>query len=55
MGLRANKIRYIKLFSWIDLWEFYSGRSNYFTELCSGFKEGAYLRRIDFCITQLEA
>jgi len=29
------------------------GFKNYFTEMCSGFEEGSYLRLIDFCITQL--
>jgi len=29
------------------------GSENYFTEMCSGFKAGSYLRLIDFCITQL--
>jgi len=28
-------------------------KNNYFTEMCSGSKEGSYLRRIDLCITQL--
>jgi len=27
--------------------------NNYFTEMCSGSEAGSYLRRIDFCITQL--
>ena len=26
--------------------------NNYFTEMCSGFEEGSYLRLIDLCITQ---
>ena len=28
---------------------------NYFIEMCSGSEEGSYLRRIDFCITQLSS
>ena len=28
-------------------------KNNYFSELFSGFEEGSYLRRIDFCITQI--
>ena len=28
-------------------------KNNYFTEMCSGSEAGSYLRRIDFCITQL--
>ena len=28
-------------------------QNNYFTEMCSGSEAGSYLRRIDFCITQL--
>ena len=28
-------------------------KNNYFTEMCSGSEAGAYLRLIDFCITQL--
>ena len=28
-------------------------KNNYFTEMCSGSEEVSYLRRIDFCITQL--
>ena len=27
--------------------------NNYFTDMCSGSEAGSYLRRIDFCITQL--
>ena len=29
------------------------GLLNHFTDTCSGSEEGCYLRRIDFCITQL--
>ena len=28
-------------------------KNNFFKEMCSGSKEGLYLRLIDFCITQL--
>jgi len=28
-------------------------KNNHSTEMCSGSEEGSYLRRIDFCITQL--
>ena len=28
-------------------------KNNYFTEMCSGYEEGSYLRLKDFCITQL--
>ena len=28
---------------------------NHFTEMCSGSEAGSYLRRIDSCITQLQA
>ena len=28
-------------------------KNNYFAEMCRGSDEGLYLRRIDFCITQL--
>jgi len=28
-------------------------KNNYFAEMCSGSDAGSYLRRIDFCITQL--
>ena len=28
-------------------------KNNYFTEMCSGSEAGSYVRRIDFCITQL--
>ena len=30
-------------------------KNNFFTEMCSGSKKGSYLRRVDFCITQLQA
>jgi len=32
-----------------------TGANNYFAELGSGFEEGSYSRRIDFCITRLQA
>ena len=28
-------------------------KNNYFTEVCSGSEAGSYVRRIDFCMTQL--
>ena len=28
-------------------------KNNYFAEMCGGSEEGSYLRRIDFCITQV--
>jgi len=30
-------------------------KNNHFTEICSGFEAGLYLRLIDSCVTQLKA
>ena len=33
----------------------YRFKNNHFTKMCCGTEAGSYLRRIDFCITQLKA
>jgi len=37
----------------VQICQFCQFKNNYFTEMCSGFEAGSYLRTIDFCITQL--
>ena len=37
------------------LWNSSQFKNNHFTEMCSGTEAGSYVRRIDSCITQLQA
>ena len=55
MGVFAGKpvkVSVTKMYLYRAILDWYH-ENNYFTEMCSGSKEGSYLRLIDLCITQL--